>query len=86
MIGVTNHLTVAVCADADEAIARGYDYTQWPDPPTSLNVETAVVVQHGTLAGNPTVDLILVDQKTGKKYVALITGRLLQALPLEKVP
>lgn len=85
MIGVTNHIAVTVCANPADAVAKGYSYNQWPDVPTPLNLEKAVIVQNGTVAGNPTVDLILVDE-TGKKYVALITARLLQALPLEKVP
>lgn len=43
-------------------------------------IDTVVVVGNGTELGNSTVDLILTDAD-GQKYVALITGQLLKAIP-----
>jgi len=45
----------------------------------AANLTTARVVGMGTKAGNPTVDLIFEDSQ-GQKYVAMITGGLLQNL------
>ena len=78
--GLQKHLDFVVCKDAHEAIAQGFVY-QRPDY-LPLEIMKAVVVQDGTEAGNPTVDLVLVDEK-GQRYVLMITGRLLKALPLE---
>jgi hypothetical protein len=43
------------------------------------NLTTAVVVGNGTVNGNPTVDLIFVDEN-GQKYIAMITGGIMQNL------
>ena len=40
------------------------------------NMNEAVVVMKGTVKGNPTVDLIFVDE-TGQKYVAMLNGSLI---------
>ena len=76
---VTTHLTVSVVEDAAQAIAEGHHY----EAPqfTSLRIEGAVIVRKGTQEGNSTVDFVLVDE-TGKKYVVMITGNLLKALPI----
>ena len=44
-----------------------------------LTLHSAVVVGKGTVAGNPTVDLILVDEH-GQKFVALVKGSYLEAI------
>lgn len=79
--GVNQHLSVEVYRDADAATHAGYNYTVWPTPPKALNIEKAVVVRKGTVAGNSTVDLILVDGE-GNRYMTMITGNLLKAIPL----
>ena len=81
MSGITQHLNVVLCPDAENAIETGYNYNQWNPRPLGLTIEKAVIVQNGTVGGNSTVDLILVDE-TGKQYVAMVTGNLLKALPL----
>lgn len=70
-------LVIKIFKDAEEATQAGYSY----DPPTKgLELKEAVVVQKGTMEGNPTVDLILTDL-FGNKYVAMVTGALLSMIP-----
>lgn len=45
----------------------------------AANMVTALVVGKGTKAGNPTVDLIFIDEY-GHKYIAMITGALIENL------
>lgn len=45
----------------------------------AANLTTAQIVGKGTRNGNPTVDLIFIDE-SGQKYVAMITGGLIQNL------
>jgi hypothetical protein len=71
------HLDVAVCYDAADAIDKGYLYRK-PEYRTAI-LKKAVVVQHGTIAGNATVDLIFEDSD-GQKHVALITAALLRSI------
>lgn len=77
--GVMNHLSVAVFETGTEAAAGGYDYKGKGIKP--VEIEKAVVVRKGTLEGNSTVDLLMVDQE-GNQYVVMITGNLLKMLPL----
>jgi len=44
---------------------------------TSVKWEEAIIVRNGTEEGRTTVDLILKDEK-GNKYIAMITGRIVQ--------
>lgn len=71
-------LDVEVCADAHDATQKGHFYR----PPVfkGLRIERVVVVRNGTAAGKPAVDIVLVDE-AGQKYVTMITGRLLRAIP-----
>ena len=71
-------LKISIFDYAGEAQSAGYSYTA---PIKAVNLTEAVVVRNGTVNGNPTVDLIFEDSD-GNKYVAMITGRLLKALPL----
>lgn len=77
--GVMNHLSVALCVDAEDAVKQGYNYGQ-PEY-QAIEIEKVVVVRSGTEEGNPTVDLILKDAK-GQKYVVMITGNLLKSIPI----
>ena len=43
------------------------------------NLTSAQIVGKGTQCGNPTVDLIFIDE-SGQKYVAMITGGLIEGL------
>lgn len=75
--GVQDQLSVVVCNDANEAIARGYKYD---DPYKAVEITQAVVVLRGTAQGRSTVDFILQDQ-SGQKYVVMLTTALLKMLP-----
>lgn len=72
-----NMMSIAICADAADAIKQGYFYR--PPVYQALTLEKAVVVRNGTEAGNPTVDFVLKDTN-GQKYVFMTTGTLLQNL------
>lgn len=74
-----NNLSVVICEDAADAVAKGYDYKKLNVRPADL--KKAVIVKKGTVGGRSTVDLIFEDED-GKLHVAMITGRLLKALPL----
>jgi len=71
-------LKVSIFDYPGEAGDAGYVYKP---PVKSATLEEAVIVRKGTQAGNSTVDLIFTDAD-GNKYVAMITGNLLKALPL----
>lgn len=70
----TNQLTIKICRDPSEAP----NYNELGDF-KGANLTDAVIVKNGTEGGNPTVDLIFVDEN-GQKYVALITGKLLRSV------
>lgn len=76
---ITQYISVTICRDAEEATDRGFVYHK--NEYTALRISHAVVVQKGTEKGNPTVDLILVDE-TGKQYMTMVTGNLLKSIPL----
>ena len=64
-----------------DAIARGYDYARAPAGEYKpIKISQAVVVRNGTEAGRPTVDFVLTDE-TGQKYVVMLTGALVKAIP-----
>lgn len=79
-MGPQQHLNIVICKDADDAIAQGYDYASKGDEYKPIEISKAVVVQDGTQAGKPTVDLVLVDQ-AGQKYVVMLTGALVKSIP-----
>lgn len=78
-MGPQQHLIVVVCKDADDAIAKGFNYAAQGDSFKPIEIEKAVVVQNGTEGGNPTVDLVLLDQ-TGQRFVVMLTGTLVNML------
>lgn len=73
-------LSVAVCADADDAIASGYDWKVCTPAVKPIEVKKVVVVRSGTQAGNATVDFLLEDE-TGQRFVFMVTGNLLKTIP-----
>ncbi len=75
--GIMQHLSVAVCKDADDAIQQGFNYRA-PDY-KAIEIEKVVVVENGTVGGNKTVDIILKDE-TGQKFVVMLTGNLLKTV------
>lgn len=77
MLGVMQHLDIVICKDADDAISQGFLYRGGF---TAVEIEKVVVVQKGTEAGAPTVDLILKD-KDGNKFVVMVTGALIKSIP-----
>lgn len=74
---VHTSLSIEVCSDANDAIAKGYNYPATMRP---IEVKKVVVVQNGTEGGRPTVDFILKDA-TGQEFVFMVTGRLLKSIP-----
>lgn len=79
-MGPQLHLAVTVCADADDAIAKGYDYASKGNEFKPIEITEAVVVRKGTVGGNSTVDLVLKDEK-GQKFVVMLTGALVKSIP-----
>lgn len=74
-----------VCKDAEDARNKGFDYTGADATGQNpayypIKLDKVVVVQNGTVQGNPTVDFVLQDE-TGKKFVFVMTGRLLKMIP-----
>jgi len=69
----TNEIDILL-ADSPEA-APNYSLPEYK----ATNLTTAQIVGRGTECGNPTVDMIFVDED-GQKYVALITGGLIQSI------
>lgn len=53
-------LEVVICKDAEDAVAKGFNYRGTPTK--ALTLEKAVIVQNGTNAGNATVDLLMKDE------------------------
>lgn len=77
--GVMNHLDIHVCQNSEEAVAKGHTYDRAMGF-TPAEIEKVVVIREGTVEKNPTVDLVLVDEK-GNRFVVMITGRLLKSIP-----
>lgn len=77
---IHNHLNVAICADAEDAIARGFDWKAATPAVKPIEVKQVVVVRRGTQAGNATVDFVLEDE-TGQQFVFMVTGNLLKSIP-----
>lgn len=80
MFGLIHKLVVRVFQNADEAIVAGFDRDAEYKDAKPVELRTAVVVRDGTVGGNSTVDLVLVDE-CGNKYVAILTGALLKGIP-----
>lgn len=78
MIGVQTDLAVSICEDASDAVRQGYFYRQPVYLP--IKIIKAVVIKNGTQSGGSSVDFILEDEK-GQKYVVMITGAILKAIP-----
>lgn len=76
---ITQHLPVAICKDADDAIAQGFNWAA-DKAVKPIEVKQAVVVRDGTTQGRSTVDFVLEDE-TGQRFVFVITGALLKSIP-----
>lgn len=76
---IHNDLKVTICKDASDAMRQGFFYRE--PVYKSMVIERVVVVQNGTESGKPTVDLVMMDPATGQKYVAMVTGALIKAIP-----
>lgn len=70
----TNHLSIKLFNSPSEAPKYELPEHRY------ATIDEAIVVKGGTVRGKPTVDLIITDQATGQKFVAMITGHLLQTL------
>jgi len=74
-----NHLSVDICADAEDAIAKGYNWSETPQV-RPIEVKKVIVVRNGTVAGNASVDFLLEDER-GQQFVFMVTGNLLKSIP-----
>ena len=79
MFGIMKELDVAICADAHDAVERGFVYRP-ENGYRAVEIQKVVVVQNGTEEGNSTVDLIIVDAD-GNKSVVMLTGALIKSIP-----
>ncbi len=70
---LTNQLNIQLSDSVAEAPT--YDNPEY----LAANLIVAHVVGRGTVANNPTVDLIFEDEN-GQKYIAMITGAIMQNL------
>lgn len=80
---LTLHLDVTICADAEDAMAQGFNYAApAPGGPIikPIEVKKVVVVRNGTTTGNSTVDFVLEDE-AGQRFVFMLTGALLKSIP-----
>ena len=68
----TKSLEIKIVNDADEA-------PKYKNDTTLLTIRTVIIVGKGTENLRPTVDIQLYD-KDGNKYVAMITGLILENL------
>lgn len=73
-------LSIEMCDDAADAIARGYDWKAAQPAVKPIEVKRVVVVRKGTQQGNATVDFMLEDE-TGQRFVFMVTGNLLKSIP-----
>lgn len=76
---VHTHLSVTVCQDGDDAIAKGFNYSA-DAAIKPIEVKQVVVVRNGTTSGKSTVDFVLEDE-SGQKFVFMVTGALLKTIP-----
>lgn len=76
---IVHALLITVVDDADEAIAKGFDYNKGPNKAQAVALTDVVVVRRGTERGLSTVDFVLVDD-TGQKYAFTMTGRMLKSI------
>lgn len=77
---IHNTLSIEICADANDAIARGYDWKGVSPAVKPIEVKKVIVVRQGTKGGNPTVDFLLEDEH-GQLFVFMVTGNLLKMIP-----
>ncbi|MGV8822978.1 hypothetical protein [Methylibium petroleiphilum] len=77
---VHNMLDITICADADDAIAQGFNWATATPPVKPIEVKKVVVVRNGTERGNATVDFVLQDE-TGQRFAFMVTGNLLKSIP-----
>lgn len=73
-------LNIEICADAYDAIARGYHWRTAVPVVKPIEVKKLIVVRNGTQEGNATVDFLLEDE-TGQRFVFMVTGNLLKSIP-----
>lgn len=78
---ITQHLDIAICQDAADAVAQGYDWKGAVPIVKPIEVKKVVVVRNGTENGNATADFVLEDE-TGQRFVFMITGNLLKSIPV----
>jgi len=77
-MGPTVNLEVNICEDAKDATRKGFFYRE--PVYTPVLIEKAVVVKNGMVSGKSSVDLIMRD-KQGRLYVAVLSSQLLASIP-----
>lgn len=73
MSEITTHFNVVLHDSPAEAPKYGADVTL-------LRIEAALIVGKGMESGAPSVDLQMVDDATGRKFLVMTTGSLLEML------
>lgn len=71
----TNTLTIETVKTPSEAP----QYHELPEDWKSVDIQKAIVVGQGTVAGRPTVDFQMEDAD-GNKYIGMLTGALILSL------
>lgn len=77
---IHNSLNIEICANAADAIARGFNWNTVTPVVKPVEVKKVIVVRKGTEGGNPTVDFLLEDE-SGQLFVFMVTGNLLKMIP-----
>lgn len=80
--GIMDTLKCLVFENGEHATAHGFHYAGNPAV-TPVEIVSVVVVRDGTVAGKPTVDLLMEDQD-GRQYVVMLTAKLLGGIPYVK--
>lgn len=69
---ITRSVVIEMVDSPDDAPKYGDDYKP-------VKIEKCIVVGHGTIQGNPSVDIQLADQQ-GNKYLVMATGGILEMI------
>ena len=69
---ITNNIAIQIVKGVEDA-------ARYNKPWKALRITKCVIVPKGTVGGNPTVDILMVDENSNQ-YVALVTGSILENL------
>lgn len=72
---ISNAVSITIAPNPDQAT----DYNLEDNPPTPVKWVSSEIVAKGTEAGNPSVDMILTDDK-GNRYLVMTTIGMIDGL------